>query len=115
MNVRPNLRQDQMDNSAGHSISPSFVKGSERFEVELKSTVKHIGVDLVGSCTALNDQWAEEERNELLYDKSAEVKTCTCLDPSLEVRNPGVIAFDLSILIELPEGDLQSQPHPSFR
>lgn len=109
MNIRSHLRQNQMNQSTSDIISPNFIERSERFEFEFQDARRDVEVLLVLSCAALLNSGAEHDGDEFLIEEGAEVYACAGFDPGFEVGDPGVVAFDLAVGVELPESDLQAQ------
>lgn len=87
-------------------ISPSLIKVTKRLQLELHDTVRDAGILSIVSRAALLDHGTERDFCDFLDGDVVEVGACAGFCPGLEVGDPGVVAEDEAVVIELPEGDL---------
>lgn len=106
MHVGADLGEDEMDEATGDIVAPDFVKRAKRFEFEFEDAGCDVGVLLIGAGAALLNPRAQDDGDEFLEYERGEVDACSGLDPGFDVGDPGVVAFDAAVRVELPEGDL---------
>jgi hypothetical protein len=103
MHIGAHLRKEDVDDAADDVVAPNFVVGSEGLLRERRAAVGGVGVLLVDTRAALLDGGAESAFDYGLNGRVAEIDTSGCLNPLLQLRDPGLVVEDAALVVKSPE------------